>query len=213
VKEYDFYIFDLDNTLVDSSKGYEKAYRAAFREFGMSYDPAKYHEYIRMPLEVLFSMCCPNASPCKFRDFYSIVITTYDRYHTESVDLFPDARDCLMALALAGKNMGVVSNSNTSHVKNILSNLGVSGIFGSFVGFDRVSLPKPDPEPVLLCIREIDAIRETTVMIGDSMADIAAGSGSGVDTVLITRRGEPPLNCEPTYLVESLNEIIPSRLS
>jgi phosphoglycolate phosphatase-like HAD superfamily hydrolase len=212
LKEYDFYIFDLDNTLVDSSKGYEKAYRAAFREFNMPYDPTKYHEYIRMPLEVLFSMHCPDPSPCKFRDFFSVVVTTYDKYHTESVDLFPDARSCLMTLALAGKRMGVVSNSDTSHIKNILSELGVSGIFGSLVGFNRVTIPKPDPEPVLLCIREMAAVKETTVMIGDSMADIIAGAGAGVDTVLITRRGEPPLDCEPTYLVKSLEEVIPSRL-
>ncbi|MDR0887685.1 MAG: HAD family hydrolase [Candidatus Methanoplasma sp.] len=212
MKEYDFYIFDLDNTLVDSSKGYEKAYRTAFREFDMPYDPSKYHEYIRTPLEVVFDMHCKNPTPCKFREFYAIALKTYDKCHTESVDLFPDARECIMALALAGKSMGVVSNSGTPHIKNILSNLGVSGLFGSFVGLERVVVPKPDPEPVLLCIREIDAIGEATVMIGDSVADIAAGSGAGIDTALVTRYGEHPQDCEPTYYVKSLKEVIPFRL-
>ncbi|MDR3075334.1 MAG: hypothetical protein LBU30_04780 [Candidatus Methanoplasma sp.] len=45
----EFYIFDLDNTLVDSRGGYEKAFRAAFGEFDMPYDPALYDEYIRTP--------------------------------------------------------------------------------------------------------------------------------------------------------------------
>ena len=55
MKKFGSYIFDLDNTLLDSRKGYEEAYIAAFREYDIPYDPSMYNEYIRTPLSYTFS--------------------------------------------------------------------------------------------------------------------------------------------------------------
>ena len=206
MKGYDFYIFDMDNTIVDSRKGYEEAFKAGFKEFDIPYEPALYNEYVRSPLEYIFSRYYPN-SPCKYRDFVSIVLTTYERSYLNEVRLFPDAERCLNRLSNEGKIMGVVSNSYTSQIREILSRLGVSERFSSLVGYERVSLPKPDPEPVLLCMSEMGAGSDRSVMIGDSVNDIAAGKGAGLFTVLINRNCED-ISCDECDLfVSSLDEV------
>jgi phosphoglycolate phosphatase-like HAD superfamily hydrolase len=206
VKRYGFYIFDLDNTLVDSRKGYEEAFMTGFREFGIPYDPALYHEYIRTPLELIFAEYYPN-SPCMYRDFFSLIITTYERTCLNGVGLFPDAERCLDRLAAEGCGLGIVSNSFTAQICQILERLGIDDMFSSVVGFDRVAMPKPDPEPVLLCIKEMGSPPDDTIFIGDSDDDIIAGKRAGLFSVMISRRGNAAPFEECDLCIESMDEL------
>jgi len=205
MREYDFYIFDLDNTLVNSRKGYEEAFRAGFKEFDIPYDSALYNEYIRTPLDYIFTKYYPN-SPCKYREFVSIILATYERSYMDSVCLFPDAKRCILRLNADGKSIGIVSNSYTEQIANILSKLGVKDMFRSLVGYERVSIPKPDPESVLLCMSEMGASSDNSVMIGDSANDIAAGKAAGLFSVLINRH-EEEFCCEYDVQIRSLDEL------
>ncbi|MCL2032644.1 MAG: HAD family hydrolase [Methanomassiliicoccaceae archaeon] len=207
MEKYGFYIFDLDNTLVDSRKGYEEAFMAAFREFGIPYDPALYNEYIRTPLSATFSKYHPN-SPCKYREFISLVMRTYDDTCVNGLRLFPDAERCLYRLSDAGCVLGIVSNSYMPQIREVLALLGVEGMFASVVGQDRVAFSKPDPEPVLLCMSEMDASSENSMMIGDSVNDILAGKGAGLFSVLINRSGENVPCAECDARIRSLDEIL-----
>lgn len=206
MKEYDHYIFDLDNTLVNSRRGYEKAFMTAFKEFNIPYDPNRYDEYIRTPLDMIFSTYYPE-SPCKYRDFVSIVISTYEKNCLTGVELFPDAKRCIERLSAKGRSMGIVSNSYESHILEILSKLGVLELFSSIVGYDRVSFPKPDPEPVLLCMSEMNADPERSVMIGDSRNDILSGEHAGIDAILISRNDGDIDTSEYNAVIASMDEL------
>lgn len=187
MREYDAYLFDFDNTIADSSYGLQLALKTAFKEYGIPYDPDRYHVYITTPLEDTFRKYYPD-SPCKFRDFYSIVITTYDKYHKDCVMLFPDAESAIRELYKRGKDLAVVSNSMTSHIRTILTNLNVINMFGSIVGADRCRMPKPDPAPVLLALDELSVEPRNAVMVGDGPNDALAGVRAGCDAVFIDRR-------------------------
>jgi len=203
---YGFYIFDLDNTLVDSRKGYEEAYIVAFEEFGIPYDPALYDEYIRTPLNIIFSRHHPNAQ-IRYRDFVSRISGVYQRTCLNGVRLFPDAERCLARLSDAGCALGIVSNSYMAQIEDILEMLGTRDMFASVVGRDRVVFSKPDPEPVLLCMSEMGARSDDTVMIGDSINDVLAGKRAGLFSVLINRRGEEMRCDECDWYIGSLDEL------
>jgi haloacid dehalogenase superfamily, subfamily IA, variant 1 with third motif having Dx(3-4)D or Dx(3-4)E len=207
MKGYESYIFDLDNTLVDSSQGYTIAFSKAFEEYGIPYHEERYNEYIRMPFNTLFSQYHPN-SPCKYRDFVSLIVSTYDKTHLDCVRLFPDAEACIDHLVKREKNLGIVSNSYTKHITGILSKLGILDLFSSVVGTDRVVMPKPDPEPVLLCMSEMGSVPENTIMVGDSDNDVIAGKLTGSDTALIDRTGVVRRDEAPTFNISSLSELI-----
>jgi HAD superfamily hydrolase (TIGR01509 family) len=206
MKRYEFYIFDLDNTLVDSREGYEEAFMAGFKEFDIPYEPALYNEYIRTPLSITFSYHYPN-SPDQYRDFYSVVMSTYNRTCLNGVKLFPDAQRALDRLSKAGGVFGVVSNSFMSEIAPILKRLGVEDKFASVVGKDRVVFSKPDPEPVLLCMKEMSSSAKNTVMIGDSLNDIKAGKGAGLFSVLIDRENNDRQCDECDMRIASLDEL------
>ena len=191
VKEYRTYLFDLDNTVVDSRHGLEISLRAGFGEFGIPYDPARYDEYVATPLRETWDLHRPG-DVCGFREFYAVVMGTYDRCYMDSVELFPDARECLEALAAAGKGLGIVSNSYAVHIEEILIRLDVRDVFGSLVGSDSCSHRKPDPQPVMLCLDELGAEPASAVMVGDSPNDVKAGRRAGTDTVFVDRGGWCP---------------------
>lgn len=207
MRRYRYYIFDLDNTLVDSRTGYEEAFKTAFNEFDIAYDPDRYDEYISTPLDLTFSAYYPN-SPCKYRDFLSLFINTYERTHMNGVKLFPDSKRCLKELSDRDCSIGIVSNSYVLHIESILSKLDIRDLFASVVGQDRVVFPKPDPEPVLLCLTEMDAAPKDSVMIGDSRNDILAGKNSHIDTVLIDRRRTWDIDVCANENISSLDEIV-----
>jgi len=206
MRGYGYYLFDMDNTIVDSSMGFEIAYRTAFEEFGMDYDPSRYNEYIATPLDVLFAKYYPGCT-CRYRDFASLVISTYDRHYTESVRLFPDAERCIRTLRERGGKIGIVSNSYDQHINGIMRFLGVDDCFDAIVGLETSPVEKPNPYPVRLCMSKLGAIPEDTIMIGDSKNDIFAGSGAGIETALISRCGDYP-PCTPTYRISDLGEIL-----
>jgi len=207
MKRYGAYIFDFDNTLADSEYGYNKALIKAFGEFDIPYDESRYNEYIRTPLNLLFNQYYPN-SPCRYRDFVSVITSTYNRVYLESVRLFPDAKMCIDSMTDEGVNMGIASNSYTEQLHGILDMLGLNGRFSSVVGVDRVMMGKPDPEMLLICMREMGANPGDIVMIGDSENDIHAGHRAGFDTVLVDRSGDFEPSVTPTFTVSSLRDLI-----
>ncbi|MCL2317642.1 MAG: HAD-IA family hydrolase [Methanomassiliicoccaceae archaeon] len=206
MRKFGYYIFDLDNTLVDSRKGYEEAFIIGFREFDMFYDPALYDEYIRSPLDLTFKRFYPN-SPKKCKEFISTVMEAYDKSCINGVGLFPDAERCIERLIKEERTMGIVSNAYMSQINDVLRRLRIEKIFTSVVGRDRVAIAKPDPEPVLLCMKEMSASRDGSVMIGDSANDIRAGKGAGIFSILIDRLGEGPGDSECDALIASMDEL------
>ena len=206
MRRYGYYIFDMDNTLVDSRKGYEEAFIAAFEEFGMPYDPALYNEYIRTPLSMTFSKYCPG-SPNSYKDFVSAISAVYERTCLNGVRLFPDAERCLGRLSGAGCALGIVSNSYMAQIMEILERLRVDGMFSSVVGRDRVAFAKPDPEPVLLCMSEMGASAGGSMITGDSINDVLAGKRAGISSALINRYGEDILCEECDIFIRSLDEL------
>jgi haloacid dehalogenase superfamily, subfamily IA, variant 1 with third motif having Dx(3-4)D or Dx(3-4)E len=207
MKRYETYLFDFDNTLVDSSSGYKTALFGAFEEFDIPYNRNKYNEYVRTPLSIMFAQYYPD-SPQEFKKFVSIIVSTYENVYLDSVDLFPDAKECLRVLTSEERTIGIVSNSYTAQIDGILSKLGIEDMFSSVFGKDKVALSKPNPEHVLSCMYDIGASPDRTVMIGDSEMDIVAGTSAGIETILVDRAGDFIPSVLPSCIVSSLKDLI-----
>jgi pyrophosphatase PpaX len=83
-------------------------------------------------------------------------------------------------------SLAVVTSRLTESAVRILDGLGLAGRFSSFVGIDRVSRPKPDPEALLLALSELGVAATAAVMVGDTPDDVTAGKEAGTWTVGVT---------------------------
>jgi pyrophosphatase PpaX len=206
MREYETYIFDLDNTLADSGRGLEKAYRAGFEAHGIPFDPSELHEFTTTPLDVIWKKFKPE-SPCKFRDFVSIIISTYDRCYADEIVAFPDTAECIKTLHSEGKKMAIVSYSMTEHIEAILEKLDLKDCFGPLIGADRCVPHKPEPHPVRMAMEMLGTHPEVSIMTGDGKNDVKSGTAAGTDTALISRTGEA-VSASPTYVLSDLRELL-----
>ena len=79
--------------------------------------------------------------------------------------------------------MAVVTNKNVSLSRTLLATLDLDGFFHGIYGADSLPARKPSPEPLLHVMAEFGFSADATLMVGDSINDIAAGNGAGVATV------------------------------
>lgn len=80
--------------------------------------------------------------------------------------------------------LGVVSNSKSEDIARRLKDKKLTKYFTSIVGRDKVKNLKPDPESLLLAIKELQVDPKNTYMVGDSPADILAANMIGIHSVL-----------------------------
>ena len=78
VMQYPTYILDVEEAVADLSGCYSEAFSASLSEFGIPYEAERSEEYIRTPLDVLFSSYYTGCT-CKYRDFVTKFIGEFDR--------------------------------------------------------------------------------------------------------------------------------------
>ena len=81
--------------------------------------------------------------------------------------------------------MGVCTNKPEAFTKQILEGLDLAKYFSSVVGGDTTSTRKPDPQPVLACLRGLVSEPVSSLMIGDSVHDVHAAHAAGVTVAVV----------------------------
>ncbi len=108
----------------------------------------------------------------------------------KGIALYPGILEMLTTLRNRQISIGLVTQK-ISHlniegrvvgVMDELKELGIHQLFGAVVGYDDVVNPKPHPEPVQLALKQLKALPENTLFVGDSRADIQSGKAAGCAT-------------------------------
>jgi pyrophosphatase PpaX len=84
-------------------------------------------------------------------------------------------------LAVRG-TLGLVTSKAHSAAERGLRLVGIDCHFRVIVGVEDATRHKPDPEPVRRAVELLGANPATTVFVGDSPHDMAAGRAAGVRT-------------------------------
>jgi pyrophosphatase PpaX len=98
---------------------------------------------------------------------------------------FPGVRDVVESLKVAGKSLGIVTSKARKGTGKGLKICGLDGLFTAIVAADDVENHKPDPTPVRRALELLNADANSTVFIGDSPHDMAAGRAAGVRTAAV----------------------------
>ena len=175
-------IFDLDGTLIDSSKDLAISMNATRKHFGMPpLDPSLIYSYVGNGAPVLVRRALgPEAS----EEFAAEALTYFLKYYRvhalEHTRLYPGIKELVEQLAAAGHQQAVLTNKPTRISFDIIAALGLQKHFFRVYGGDSFPAKKPDPIGVTALMEEAEAQAPGTLMVGDSGIDVQTAQNAGV---------------------------------
>jgi phosphoglycolate phosphatase len=186
-------IFDLDGTLVDSSGDLIAAANATLARAGRAgrLDPLRDQgvsgrggrAMLRLGLER--SGLNGAVREAETEELYSPFLVDYEATLAARTRLFPGVEACFDRLAGDGWVLGVCTNKPERLAMALLDALGVLGRFRAVVGADSLPVRKPDPRHLWETIDRAGALREFSVLVGDTETDRLTARAAGTPCVLM----------------------------
>ena len=180
-------LFDLDGTLIDSTKAILFGFKKAYEAFGETAPgDARIKVLIGYTLEDIFTKLGVNGNVDEYVKIYK---EAYKTAYLKDTVLLSSAFE---ALSEASKiaDVGIVTTKTSRYSADILENLGVMKFINTVVGRDDVVNPKPNPEPINTALTRLGKISEqckaNAFMIGDTIMDMQAAACAGVTGLGLT---------------------------
>lgn len=215
--DFDCFLFDFDGTLAYS----EPAYRAAFlhsieRHTGVLPDEIEFRDFWNVPPHEVLSRYGEEL----LDDMYSSFEEHYYANHHQHLISYEGIEELLSSLTQQGASVGIVSLKPRRAGELELDIIGLRRLIGHSVWGDDVERPKPEPDGVLRAMAELGAHPSSTLVIGDSPADILMGRAAGTRTAAAMWGGSsrerllaasPDLALDaPGDLLRVISSIVPS---
>lgn len=181
-------IFDFDGTLGNTRQTVVKTMRQTLEELRL---PERSEEdcaaTIGLPLAGCFRRLLPDI-PEKVIDRCTEVYHKLFLINKENMQPlpFPHVQETLKQLRRQGIRMSIATSRGLASVKDLLTDMDIIMYFDYLLGADNVTKHKPDPEPVLLTLREMKVGNTQTLVVGDMPADIQMGNRANCLTCGVT---------------------------
>lgn len=200
---YDFWLFDMDGTLLTVDEGYiHRTMERVGEALGTTFSPETSRR-IWFGRDGLRDELLRTAGvdPETFWSTFHRIESPRDR--AAATRLHPDAR---IVRHLDGPR-GLVTHCQPHLTEPILDRFGLEAWFETVVCCSDDLGWKPDPRPIERAMTELDVGGGRGVMVGDSLADVEAARNAGLDAILIARDGRPP-DVPADRVVRSLDRLV-----
>jgi len=180
--------WDVDGTLTDSVRFVVDTANSVIGRHGgriLAFDEVG--RMTGLPLEDIFRLAWPDLSA---EDAVAYRTEYRDRYATVAVPatmLFRGARSTVRAFHRAGLLQATVTGKLAADCERILGGLGIRREIDLYLGGDSVppGRTKPAPDVTLLAMERLGARPEETVVVGDTVTDMAMGRAAGARTIQV----------------------------
>ncbi len=197
-------IFDLDGTLVDTSKDIANAINHAIKSSGVK--PLSV-EKIKTMVGYGITKLIENLVPSHFREeALNRFLEHYAEHLLDNTKPYPQVKETLSKLSSYKK--AVISNKRERFSMKVLEGTGLLGFFDIILGSDSVVERKPSPIPIFEVLKRTDTSKDEAVIIGDSNFDIEAGKAAGISTIAVTYgyRSKEYLK-EADFMIDAFGEL------
>ena len=208
-------IFDLDGTLIDSSKGILDSLFKAMEIYGIKPAITKLdsHFFMGKSLGETLDILIPGAEQDilkKVGDYY--VSHYYDNY-IDKAETFEGVPETIKALKKKGFKMAVATAKHTYCAQAELASSGIIDFFQEVRGRDEGVPSKPDPKLLFEICNKLDVNPSQTLMVGDTDRDVLFGKNAGSFTCAVTygnwsKQKFIKENIIPDFFVDKFPEII-----
>ena len=185
--KYDLVIFDLDGTLMDTSKSITKTVNSAMEELGKK--QYSIDECVKFVGGGVSGLARNILGKEKYEDVTNeemekVIRKYYDIYFDYGVEPYEGISELLDFLEQNGVKKGIVTNKDhetaLSAVDKKLSKWKFDGIFGS----NEKEYPnKPNPYNVDKMAQNLNISKEKILFVGDMLVDVNTAKSAGIDII------------------------------
>jgi phosphoglycolate phosphatase len=205
-------IFDLDGTLIDSRLDLANSVNATRNHMGQAPIPNELvYTYVGEGAPVLIRRAMGSEASQEDVDRALEYFLQYYRQHQlDHTTLYPGVRETLEALKANGARLNVLTNKPIRMSHEILAGLGINGHFEYVYGGNSFEFKKPHPIGIHTIVRDSNALREKTVMVGDSGVDIQTARNAGVLSCGVSYGFQPEtlVTYPPDFMIDNMGELI-----
>ena len=183
---YKTYIFDLDGTLLDTLNDLHASCNYALRTHGMpERSVEEVRQFVGNGVKKLMERAIPNGldNPL-FEDTLQTFRQHYLLHNLDTTRPYPGIMEMLGKLKEQGKNIAVVSNKFYTATQDLCKYF-----FGDTIqvaiGEREDIKKKPAPDTVLEALRQLQAIKQDAVYVGDSDVDVETARNSGIPCISV----------------------------
>lgn len=185
IDDVDCVLFDLDGTLVDTAPDLGDAANSVRIELGLPPLPdADYRPVAsagaRGLLKVALDMAPDHPEYPVRRD---ALLAHYRANLSKRSKLFAGMNQFLVALELAKKPWGVVTNKPAFLTDALMAELKLAARAACCISGDQVPKPKPAPDSLLLALERLGIAAARCVYVGDDRRDIDAARAAGIRSI------------------------------
>lgn len=179
--KYKAVIFDFDGTLADTFPGIYLSWEKTLKALDLgtiskdtvrkAIGPTR-DTYLKL---ILGDRCEEHGE--KALDLYKKI---YLVESPENTFLYPRVVELLTTLKDMGISMGIASNKPHGQILKLTDRFGITGMFDTVLGPEKVKEGKPAPDMFLSCAEQWGIPAAAVVVVGDTALDMTAGKAAGM---------------------------------
>ena len=177
-------IFDFDGTLADTREIIVRTNQEVQRRMGYPItDEAGIMATVGLVLKECILQMYPDLPHDEIPAWIAMYREVFDSLKGTIIPkLFPHVKETLETLYEQGCTISVASSRGNRSLNDFLREMGIAPYISYVLGAEDVKLSKPDPEPVLKTLRDLDFPASDAIVVGDMPVDIQMGRGAGTKT-------------------------------
>lgn len=208
MKRIDTYIFDIDGTLIDTLHGATAAVNAILIKFNLpliTEDEAS--EFIHDGVEYFIQQAAKTNDIMQVKQ----MVDAYQKYYFEHCEAsaYEEVLATLKYLHSKGKKVGVFTNKPKRIACKQMKQSGIYPLLDFVKADDGNTVLKPYPDTIFTILKEQKSNSHSTVIVGDSTADIIAGKQANIWTCYAAYGiGVLQKSLNPDYSIDNFTQIL-----
>lgn len=208
------FIFDLDGTIVDSFRAYQKSINKAFKILGLPLITKKEVLEVMRKGESPWESLIPKNINQRDKVIRKCILLTkkfFASTYLKEAKLIDGVHEVFRELTARGVLIGIATAVQDKKALKILEKYGINRFVSVVVRKSEVLRDKPAPDLILKCAEKLGVSPKNCVFVGDSPLDVKAGNAAKVITIaVLTGVGDYAslIKEKPLKVVSSLGELL-----
>jgi len=177
-------LLDIDGTLVDSNYHHTIAWYRSLRRGGIIAPIAEIHRAIGMGADQLLARFAPGRTD-PFEEWWHAEFES----SIDELAATNGAAELVRHLAAAGTTNVYATSGSAQDVGRLRAVIDADDAVTDAVNSNEVLTSKPAPDIFILAMERVAAVRDRTLVVGDSVWDVCAATAAGIGCVGVTCGG------------------------